>query len=251
MVENMDSDGAASRITNAVSIFGQGDAGDEFPVLKAFQQYIDAEQAKARKRMFGLCAFFVVLMTIVIVAFVAILASSVSRNQQLSDRLLELALRDRGGVAPVVVNQQPQAESLKPLLEQLAGAIKDRQSPAPAGRAAPTPESRLENARVKLELEKLAAERAELAAEKEKVRQLEVERQRRRLYPEYYAKLERDREVEAAADRAAADRAAGSPASAAPAAGKNGKSPEGTVDFALPMSGADGRKMRWHLPVPE
>ena len=35
---------------NAVSVYSQ-DAMDDFPVLKAFQQYIDAEQAKARKRL--------------------------------------------------------------------------------------------------------------------------------------------------------------------------------------------------------
>ena len=31
---------------NAVSIYGNNDAMDDFPVLKAFQQYIDAEHAK-------------------------------------------------------------------------------------------------------------------------------------------------------------------------------------------------------------
>ena len=36
---------------NAVSVYGQTDGLDDFPVLKAFQQYIDSEQAKARKRM--------------------------------------------------------------------------------------------------------------------------------------------------------------------------------------------------------
>ena len=49
--------------TTAVSLFGEGGAGaNDFPVLKAFQEYIDAEQAKARKRMVGLTAFFVSLL---------------------------------------------------------------------------------------------------------------------------------------------------------------------------------------------
>ena len=51
---------------NAVSLYGQTDAMDDFPVLKAFQQYIDSEQAKARKRMLMLCIFFGILMTVVI-----------------------------------------------------------------------------------------------------------------------------------------------------------------------------------------
>ena len=46
---------------NAVSVYSQ-DAMDDFPVLKAFQQYIDAEQAKAQKRMTTLCIFFALLM---------------------------------------------------------------------------------------------------------------------------------------------------------------------------------------------
>ena len=39
----------------AVSVYDAGNAMDDFPVLKAFQQYIDAEQAKAQKRMLFLC----------------------------------------------------------------------------------------------------------------------------------------------------------------------------------------------------
>ena len=37
----------AENQTTAVSIFGEAGASGDFPVLKAFQQYIDAEQAKA------------------------------------------------------------------------------------------------------------------------------------------------------------------------------------------------------------
>ena len=41
---------------NAISIYGQ-EGLDDFPVLKAFQQYIDAEQSKSRKRMIMLCIY--------------------------------------------------------------------------------------------------------------------------------------------------------------------------------------------------
>ena len=80
---------------NAISIYGQNDAADDFPVLKAFQQYIDSEQAKARKRMLLLCAFFSALMFIVISVFVVLLISASSRNQMLNDRLVEFAMNDR------------------------------------------------------------------------------------------------------------------------------------------------------------
>ena len=54
---------AATPAANAVSIFGQGGSPNDFPVLKAFQEYIDAEQAKARKRMLGLSVFFIVCLS--------------------------------------------------------------------------------------------------------------------------------------------------------------------------------------------
>ena len=52
---------------NAISLFGQATNANDFPVLKAFQEYIDAEQAKARKRMLGLSIFFVVLLVAVVI----------------------------------------------------------------------------------------------------------------------------------------------------------------------------------------
>lgn len=76
--------------TNAVSLFGAaGQSANDFPVLKAFQEYIDAEQAKARKRIVGLSVFFVVLLLVVVAAFILVLSTMISRNQALSDRLLD------------------------------------------------------------------------------------------------------------------------------------------------------------------
>ena len=81
---------------HAVSVYGQSDgAYEDFPVLKAFQQYIDSEQAKARKRMLLLCAFFGGLMFVVISVFVVLLISASSRNQMLNDRLVEYAMWNR------------------------------------------------------------------------------------------------------------------------------------------------------------
>ena len=57
---------------NAVSVYTQ-DAMDDFPVLKAFQQYIDAEQAKARKRLLSLGIFFGILTGAIIAVFVVML----------------------------------------------------------------------------------------------------------------------------------------------------------------------------------
>ena len=101
-------DDGLNRRQSAVSLYGQTDAMDDFPVLKAFQQYIDAEQNKARKRMIMLCIFFGFLMAVVVTVFVAMLQSVNLRNQTLNDRLVEFAMKDRDRTAsPVVVQSAP------------------------------------------------------------------------------------------------------------------------------------------------
>ena len=67
---------------NAVSLYGQADAMDDFPVLKAFQQYVDAEQAKAHKRLMTVCVFFTVVMTIVIAVFMFIILASITNSEK-------------------------------------------------------------------------------------------------------------------------------------------------------------------------
>ena len=192
----------------AVSIFGQAQGTNDFPVLKAFQEYIDAEQAKARKRMLGLSVFFIILLVVVVVTFVLVLTTVVNRNQALSDRLLDYALKEREKqivqppVQPVVQQAAPQPsvqDVLKPFIERLereqaamkamyekqqkdAEAKYEMQRKEAEAKAAARELARDEEIRkAKLELEK---ERAR--AKKENDRQAEIERQRRRLYPDYY-----------------------------------------------------------------
>lgn len=191
--------------THAVSIVG--DATDEFPVLKAFQQYIDAEQNKARKRMLSLCIFFGCLMTLVIVVFLVLLNGVNMRNQALSDRLIEYVMKDRQSSAVVV--QQPVNDHSTMLLTQkideMQKKLEEAQQKALAIETARKEESAKaateaavaaakEKARIKEELEvarlkaELAAEREKAAQEREKKRQEELEAYRRKQYPEFYAK---------------------------------------------------------------
>ncbi len=97
----------AAPTANAVSLYGQAGGANDFPVLKAFQEYIDAEQAKARKRMLGLSIFFIVLLVVVVVTFTLVITTVISRNQALSDRLLDIALREKAPAQPVVNVQSP------------------------------------------------------------------------------------------------------------------------------------------------
>ena len=195
---------------HAVSVYGQSDgAYEDFPVLKAFQQYIDSEQAKARKRMLLLCAFFGGLMFVVISVFVVLLVGVSSRNQMLNDRLVEYAMKDRDSRAGAPTADRPAQESsavlaLTAKLEDLQKKLAESQTAtakivsdatARAEQAAtaeaakpkgPTREE-LEIARLKA---LLAAEREKAAVEREKQRQAELEEYRRKHYPELYEKKE-------------------------------------------------------------
>jgi hypothetical protein len=196
---------------NAVSVFGASNDVNDFPVLKAFQQYIDAEQAKARKRMLGLSVFFVILLSLVVITFTIVIMNVSQRNQDLSDRLLDIALRERS--AQPVVNVQPQAPVvqqpspetyMKPFMEKLesltkAVAEQKQQAPAPivvAPQVAPQqPVELAETKRLKEELKNLQKqideEKAKREAEKKEEERLrKVEEHRRRLYPEYYSRQE-------------------------------------------------------------
>ena len=188
---------------NAVSVYSQ-DAMDDFPVLKAFQQYIDAEQAKARKRVLSLGIFFGILTGAIIAVFVVLLMNMTMRNQQLNDRLLEFAMKDRDRAPVVVQPAAPQPDSsaflasLVAKLEALQGKIAESQAKKaedaakaireepPAPQAKPTPSAEaLEIERLKAQL---AAEREKAAVEKERRRQEELEEYRRKHYPELYRK---------------------------------------------------------------
>ena len=201
---------------HAVSVYGQSDgAYEDFPVLKAFQQYIDSEQAKARKRMLLLCAFFGGLMFVVISVFVVLLISASTRNQMLNDRLVEYAMKDRDSrpgasaadrssqESSAVLALTAQLENLqKKLAESQASTAKivsDATARAEQAAAAaesakpkgPTPEE-LEIARLKA---LLSAEREKMAVEREKQRQAELEEYRRKHYPELYEKKASVKEV--------------------------------------------------------
>ena len=197
---------------NAVRLYGQSDAMDDFPVLKAFQQYIDAEQAKSRKRMLILCVFFGALMTVVIAVFLMLLLNVSSRNQSLNDRLVEYAMKERERMASPIVVQSPQQQLDNSAIMVLTAKIEEMQKKLDESRTredesrrqteieaakpkGPTPEEleikRL-NALLAAEKEKQAAEKARLAAErqkeKERQHQLEIESYRRKHYPEFYEK---------------------------------------------------------------
>lgn len=195
---------------NQVAVY-QGDFNEEFPVLKAFQQFINEEQNKARKRLLGLCIFFTVLMMMVVILFITMMMSMTTRNQQLNDRLIEFAMRERTqqAQAPVIVQQphvQPaentemkaMSEMLANLQRQLAEQQQEQQEMLRKAKEE-AERQRQEAERQRDEAERLrnrAEERRRIAEENERKRQEEIERHRRRLYPEYYARLDAEQNGE-------------------------------------------------------
>ena len=80
---------------NAVSVYGSDSTMDEFPILKAFQEYINAEQAKARKRITALAVFFGVLLIAILAIFMTLLVKSYNDNQHLNNRLVDFMQKER------------------------------------------------------------------------------------------------------------------------------------------------------------
>ena len=181
---------------NAVSIYGNNDAMDDFPVLKAFQQYIDSEHAKARKRLISLGIFFGAFTGVIIAIFVILLMNVSARNQALNDRLIEFAMKDRDRGQAAVVVQPPiqqdnsalmavtaKLESLqKQLLESRSEKVEVKAQKVQETPKGPSP-AELEVLKLKA---LLSAEKEKLAEEKKRQKELELEAYRRKYYPELY-----------------------------------------------------------------
>ena len=210
---------------SAVSVYGQAGAMDDFPVLKAFQQYIDAEQAKAQKRMTTLCILSSILMAAVIGVFLPLLMNGAQGNNTLNDQLIGYMMKDRER-SQVVVQQPPAQnesaikaltdsmtalqkqmadqqskvmEQQTKILEQQAKNYEERAKRMAAAAAeaekkkGPTKEqleiekkNKAESERIKRAAQLLAAEKEKVAKEKALLRQRELDLQHRRLYPELY-----------------------------------------------------------------
>lgn len=238
--------------TNAVSIYGADDnnALDEFPVLKAFQQYIDAEQAKARKRMVSLAIFFGLMMALVIGVFVYLLCGASIRNQELNDKLLNFVMSERDKPQQVVQSDSKAIDELTAKIEEMQRqfneALKQQAEQSAAQLAAAqqaaariTPEDSEAKRKTEEELRRKEAEIIRLkaiveekekaaATEREKSREAELEAYRRKYYPQYYEKKEEaaDTEVKPADKKPATKHAAKQPAKKSAAAKKPVKTAE-------------------------
>lgn len=128
-------------------IVAGGGSSEQFPVLKAFQDFIEAERAQARKRVLQLSLTFAMVLIVVVAAFFAIGISMFNNMSQMQSRLLDAALRRESAPAP-----QP-VPAAQPVVVQ---------APAPiAAPAAVIPES------VNKKLDELGALAAQLKKDEE------------------------------------------------------------------------------------
>lgn len=202
-----------------ISLYGDG-TGEDFPVLKAFQQYIDAEQAKARRRLLTVSIIFVVVLIAVIAIFSLMVIKANERTQQTNDKMFELLMKDKDRSveeAKSAAVQELTVKNLNDTLEKLQKRIEEQDRKATEAAAAAAKEiaaakaaavvespssdpaldkrTRAAEARIQKALEQLKAEKKKLADEKEKLHQEEIERYRRKHYPEYYEEQEAPRKA--------------------------------------------------------
>ncbi len=91
---------------------------ESFPVLKAFQDYIEAERAQARKRVMQLSIFFAVLMGVVVTGFLTAGIFMLRNMSDVQTKLLDVALASKEAPPPQpVVISSPPASGPSPLFE--------------------------------------------------------------------------------------------------------------------------------------
>lgn len=203
--------------TTAVSLYGDtSDAMDDFPILKAFQEYVDKEQAKARHRMTAMTVLFMFILIMVAGGLSFVIYTLNLRNQALNDRLIDFAMKERAAPtqpvqpqpapAPVVVQPSQDNTALVAMVESLKTLIQEQKSaanqPAPAPVVVqepqgPSPEQLALEKKLKEQQERLEktaallkAQEEAIAAQKAQLREQELEAYRRKHYPEYYQRLE-------------------------------------------------------------
>jgi hypothetical protein len=154
---------------NLVAMYqASGSNAESFPVLKAFQDYIDAERAQARKRVMILSISFSAVLCAVVICFLGMGVYLLKDMSSVQNKLIDAALAQRNAPAPAPVQQPPIVIQAPPVTPTPTPA------PAPANDAALQAVSK-ELADLRSELEKKKneeARQAALAAQKQAEAQL-------------------------------------------------------------------------------
>jgi hypothetical protein len=107
---------------NLVAMYqASGSNSESFPVLKAFQDYIDAERAQARKRVMILAISFSAVLCTVVLVFLAMIIYMLKDKSEgqyaLQSKLIEAALAQRLAPAPAPVITAPPVAPPTPVVQ--------------------------------------------------------------------------------------------------------------------------------------
>ncbi|MDR2850408.1 MAG: hypothetical protein LBW77_07735 [Verrucomicrobiota bacterium] len=180
---------------------------ESFPVLKAFQDYIEAERSQARKRVMQLSIFFAVLMGVVVTGFLAAGSFMLRNMSEVQAKLLDVALTQKEAPpppAPVVVQPSPALEESVRLMSAVTTELRaslDKKLDGVTERMAAIDKNN--------EIEKLRAEfrQAQEQSAKRDAELAAFKAERERAEAEAKAKIEAEARVKAEADALAAAKA--------------------------------------------
>ncbi len=124
--ENTETGGGLVAMYNAASHAN----AESFPVLKAFQDYLEAERAQARKRVMQLSIFFAVIMGVVVTGFLSAGIFMLRNMTAVQDKLLDVALAQKAAPAPAPAPAPaaPTAPVLEESVKQISRVTTDLQS---------------------------------------------------------------------------------------------------------------------------
>ncbi len=175
---------------NAVSIYNN-DALDDFPVLKAFQQYVDAEHTKAQRRLLAVSAFFTMLIIVIIGVFLFVVMNI--RKDPSSEATIKALTENNNALQRQMMEQS--AKMNEQLMAQLS-ASRNISAPQPAiNRQSEVTQAQLESA---VEMAKLKAELEHLkkdSAKELKLREAQIAEQEKRLKAETEKRLKVEEEM--------------------------------------------------------
>ena len=106
-----------------ITLYQARQGGESFPVLQAFQEYIDAERKQARKRVVQLSIGFAAILGVVVVGFLAAGVSMLRNMTDMQNRLVEVVAAKSSVPAPVQV--QPVAAPVAPTSPVLEESIRE------------------------------------------------------------------------------------------------------------------------------
>ena len=101
---------------------------ESFPVLKAFQDYIEAERSAARKRVMQLSIFFAVLMGVVVTGFLTAGIFMLRNMSAVQNKLLDVALSERAAPPPAPAPVVQTSPLIEESVRQISRATSDLQS---------------------------------------------------------------------------------------------------------------------------